>query len=152
RALLLVPDIDRTDLLMLLGTNPLVSNGSMMVAPNMPARLARLRARGGRLVVVDPQRTLTAEAGDMHLAIHPGTDAALLLGMLHTFFEKSLIRTDSVADLVQGLDKIGEAVAPFSPERVAPFVGVLADEIRMLAVDFATARRAVCHGRVGIST
>jgi anaerobic selenocysteine-containing dehydrogenase len=152
RALLLVPDIDRTDFLMLLGTNPLVSNGSMMTAPNMPARLARLRARGGRLVVVDPQRTLTAEAADVYLAIRPGTDAALLLAMLHTFFQKRLIRTDGVADLVQGLDSVREAVVPFSPERVAPFVGVPADEIRMLAVSFAAARRAVCHGRLGVST
>ena len=71
-----IPDIDRTHYFLVLGANPLVSNGSMMTAPDMPGRLRALKARGGRLVVVDPLRTRTADLADEHLRIRPGTDAS----------------------------------------------------------------------------
>ena len=91
-----VPDIDRTDLLVLLGSDPLESNGSLATAPDWPGRLAAIRARGGRLVVIDPRRSKTAEVADEHLPIVPGTDAALLAGLAHTLFAEGLVRPGPV--------------------------------------------------------
>jgi anaerobic selenocysteine-containing dehydrogenase len=152
RALLPVPDIDRTDFLLLLGSNPLVSNGSMMTAPNMPERLERLRRRGGRLVVVDPRRTRTAAAADQHIAIPPGTDVLLLLAMLYTLFAEDLVRPGRLAAHVSGLAELQEATQDFPPERVAPRLGLEPGTIAALARSFAAAESAACHGRLGVST
>jgi len=152
KALIAVPDIDRTDLLLLFGSNPLVSNGSMMNAPNFPARLARLRQRGGRLIVVDPRRTRTAEQADMHLAIPPGRDVLLLLAMVRTLFAEGRVRLGPLASLVSGLSDVALAVEGFAPERVAPLLGIDASVIYKLARDFAQAKQAACHGRLGVST
>ena len=71
--------MDRTDHLVILGANPLVSNGSLLTAPDMRGRLRAIRERGGKIVVVDPRRTRTAEVADEHHFIRPGGDAHLLL-------------------------------------------------------------------------
>jgi anaerobic selenocysteine-containing dehydrogenase len=147
-----VPDIDRTRFFLALGANPLASNGSMMTAPGMPLRLKALKARGGRLVVVDPRRTETAEVADTHLFIRPGTDALLLAAMVRTILEEKLERPGRLADLLEGLEQVRAAVAPFAPERVAPPTGISAERIRALARDFAAAESAVAYGRVGLST
>src|SRR5919205_3454483 len=86
-----VPDVDRTDYLLMLGANPFASNGSLMTAPDIPGRLKALRARGGRLVVVDPRRTKTAEEADEHVFIRPGSDAHFLFGIVHTLFADGLV-------------------------------------------------------------
>ena len=150
--LLPVPDIDRTQLFLALGFNPLASNGSLMTAPGLPLRLKALRARGGRLVVVDPRRTETAAAADTHLFIRPGTDALLLAALVRTLLEEDLARPGRLASFLDGLDLVRTAVAPFAPERVAGPTGIAADAIRALARDFARADSAVAHGRVGVST
>jgi len=150
--LLPVPDIDRTRFFLALGANPLASNGSMMTAPGMPLRLKALRARGGRLVVVDPRRTETAEVADTHLFIRPGTDALLLAALVRTILEEGLSRPGRLADFMDGLEQVQTAVAPFSPERVARTTGIPAERIRALARDFAAAESAVAYGRVGLST
>ncbi|HEY6006444.1 MAG TPA: molybdopterin-dependent oxidoreductase [Anaeromyxobacter sp.] len=150
--LLPVPDVDRTDFLLVLGANPLASNGSLMTAPGIAARLAALRGRGGRLVVVDPRRTETAAIADLHLAVRPGGDAALLLGMLHAIFAEGLSRPGRLAGFTDGLDRLAEIAARFPPERVAPRAGIAPDEIRRLARDFASAPSAVCYARVGACT
>ena len=147
-----VPDIDRTQLFLALGANPLASNGSMMTAPGMPLRLKALKARGGRLVVVDPRRTETAELADTHLFIRPGTDALLLAALVRTLLEEKLERPGRLADFMEGLEQVRTAVAPFAPERVAAPTGISAERIRALARDFATAESAVAYGRVGLST
>jgi anaerobic selenocysteine-containing dehydrogenase len=152
KALLLVPDIDRADFLLLFGSNPVVSNGSMLTAPNLPARLAALRRRGGRLVVVDPQHTGTAALADLHLPIRPGLDALLLLAMLHTLFAENLVDLGVISGLADGLSAIADIVAPYAPERTATITEIEARVTRQLARDFAAARTAVCHGRLGIST
>src|SRR5690606_35561636 len=86
-----VPDVDHTDYFLMFGANPMVSNGSMMGAPDMPRRLKALKARGGRLVVVDPRRTETAAVADQYLPLRPGTDALLLLAMLETLFAENRV-------------------------------------------------------------
>ncbi|MBI2571756.1 MAG: molybdopterin-dependent oxidoreductase [Candidatus Schekmanbacteria bacterium] len=147
-----VPDIDRCELLLMLGANPVVSNGSALSAPGIRERLRQLRERGGRLIVVDPRRTETAEIADEHVSIVPGTDAALLLALLHEIVAKRRERLDRLASMVTGLDELRELVAPFAPEWVAPMTGVPADVIARLAHSLATATAAACYGRVGVST
>ena len=147
-----VPDVDRTDLFLVLGANPLASNGSLMTAPGIADRLAALRKRGGRLIVVDPRRTETAAIADRHVAIRPGGDAALLLGMLNVIFAEGLERPGRLAGFTDGIERLGAIAARYSPERVAARAGVAPDAIRALAREFAGAPSAVCYGRVGIST
>lgn len=147
-----VPDVDRTDHLLVLGANPLASNGSLMTAPGIAHRLSALRARGGRLVVVDPRRTETAAVADRHVAVRPGGDAALLLGMLNVIFAEGLARPGRLAGFTDGLDRLREVAARYPPGRVAARAGVEAGAIRALAREFAAAPTAACYGRVGIST
>jgi anaerobic selenocysteine-containing dehydrogenase len=147
-----IPDVDRTDFLLILGANPLVSNGSLLTAPDMRGRLKAIRARGGRVVVVDPRRTLTAEAADQHLSIRPGTDALLLAALAHVIFAAGRVNLRHLAEHVNGLDEVQRLVQPFPPEAVAPVVGVAADEIRGLARSLADAERAAVYGRIGTTT
>ena len=148
-----VPDLDRTDLLVVLGGNPRVSNGSLMTAPDLPGRLTALRRRGGRLVVVDPARTRTAERADVHLAVRPGTDALLLFAVVHTLGEEGLVDVgDHLREHVSGVDEVVALAAPFAPERVAAACGIDATAIRALARELAEAHRAVVYGRLGTST
>ncbi|MEE1870398.1 molybdopterin oxidoreductase family protein [Pseudomonas aeruginosa] len=145
-----IPDIDHTDFMLVLGGNPLASNGSIMTVPDVEKRLKALKARGGRLVVVDPRRSETAAIADRHLFIRPGQDAALLLGILNTLFEEHLGRPTPLP--VDGLERVREAVAVFDAESMSARCGVPAESIRQLARDFAAAERAVCYGRMGVST
>ncbi|MDI3710539.1 molybdopterin oxidoreductase family protein [Pseudomonas aeruginosa] len=145
-----IPDIDHTDFMLVLGGNPLASNGSIMTVPDVEKRLKALKARGGRLVVVDPRRSETAAIADRHLFIRPGQDAALLLGILNTLFEEHLGRPTPLP--VDGLERVREAVAAFDAESMSARCGVPAESIRQLARDFAAAERAVCYGRMGVST
>jgi anaerobic selenocysteine-containing dehydrogenase len=145
-----IPDVDRTQFLLVLGANPLVSNGSLFTAPDMPKRLRALRDRGGRLVVVDPRRTRTARAADEHLAIRPGTDALLLAAMAQTLFADGLVA--SPLPHVSGVDEVAAAVAPYPPEAVATACGIPAATIRRLARELAAAPSAAVYGRIGTCT
>ncbi|OWQ47690.1 molybdopterin-binding oxidoreductase [Roseateles noduli] len=147
-----VPDLPRTDLFICLGANPMVSNGSLWTSPDYRGKAKAMRARGGRIVVIDPRRTETAQAADEHLAIRPGGDVFLLLGMLHTVFEEGLVNPGSMADHVEGLDALRAAVADFPPERGAAHCGIAADAQRRLAREFATTPKAVLYGRFGTCT
>src|SRR4029077_17779132 len=124
-----VPDIDRTDFMILLGANPWESNGSLCTPPDFPARLEALQGRGGRFVVVDPRRTRTAAAADEHLRIRPGTDAYLLFAMVHTLFEEGLVDLGDLADHVVGVEAVERLAKEFAPEWVAPICGVEAERI-----------------------
>jgi anaerobic selenocysteine-containing dehydrogenase len=152
RLLLPIPDVDRTDFLLVLGANPVVSNGSMMTAPGFKRRLEDLKQRGGRLVVVDPRRTETAEIADRHLFIRPGSDAFLLMALLQVVFSEGLDIPESIAEFCDSIEVVREVVAEFSPERVASVTGIDAEAVRDLARAFATATSAVCYGRLGVST
>jgi anaerobic selenocysteine-containing dehydrogenase len=147
-----VPDVDRTSFLLVLGGNPVASNGSIMTAPGIERRLKELRARGGRLVVVDPRRTETAALADRHLAIRPGTDALFLLALLHTVFAEGLARPGPLTGFTDGLAEVEAVAAGFPPEQVADATGLEAAAIRELAREFAGAPSAVAYGRVGVST
>lgn len=147
-----VPDLDRTDYLVIIGANPLVSNGSLATAADFPGKLRALRKRGGRLTVIDPARTRTAELADRHLAPRPGTDAALLFAIVHVLFEEDLVALGGLADHVTGVEQLRALADEFSPEAVAPACGVGADEIRELARELAAAPTAAVYGRMGTST
>lgn len=147
-----VPDVDRTDYLLMLGANPLASNGSLLTAPDLKGRLRRLRERGGRLVVVDPRRSRTAEEADEHVFIRPGTDAHLLFAMVHTLFAESLAAPGRLAPHLAGLDTVHALARDFAPERVADTCGVPAATIRRLARELAAAPRAAVYGRIGTCT
>ncbi|MFF2553392.1 molybdopterin-dependent oxidoreductase [Nocardia sp. NPDC058058] len=144
-----VPDLDRTDYLLMLGANPLESNGSLCTAPDFPGRLKALRQRGGKFVVVDPRRTRTAKLADEHLFVRPGSDAYLLFGIVRTLFAEDL--TD-VRVPVRGLDEVRDAAAPFTPEVVAERTGVAADTVVRLARELAAAPTAAVYARIGTCT
>ncbi|MBL8286903.1 MAG: molybdopterin-dependent oxidoreductase [Rubrivivax sp.] len=145
-----VPDIDRTHHFLCVGANPLVSNGSLMTAPDLRSRLRALRARGGRIVVVDPRRTETAEAADEWVPIRPGTDAALLLAMVQVLARDGRVDAARVERIADGWPRIAAAIEPFTPERAAAWTGVPAEVIRRLAREFADAASGVAYSRVGV--
>lgn len=147
-----VPDIERSDFLLILGANPAVSNGSLWTVPNVRAKIKALRARGGRVVVVDPRRSETAVLADQHLFIRPGADVFLLLGMVHTLFAETLVHPRRLAEHINGLADLEAAVAAFAPERMAGRCGISAADIRDLARALARAERGVVYGRIGTCT
>lgn len=147
-----VPDVDRCDFLLMLGGNPLASNGSMWTVPDVKNRLRALRQRGGKLVVVDPRRSETAAVANQHLAIRPGADAFLLAALCATLFEEGLVKTAHLTKHLNGLEELRTFVAPYSPESVAARCGIEAAAIRQLARDLAAAPRAAVYGRIGTCT
>ncbi len=151
QAVLPIADLDRTDFLLVLGANPAVSNGSIMTAPDARRRLKAIRARGGKVVLVDPRRTETAELADAHHFIRPGTDALLLAALVRTVLEEKLAAPGRIAGKLKGLERLPTLMAPFAPEAVAAATGMSAEAIRGLARDFARAPTAVAYGRMGTS-
>ncbi len=147
-----IPDVDHTDFLLVLGANPIASNGSLMTAPDMRGRLRRLRERGGRLVVIDPRRSETARIADEHHFIRPGTDALWLFALVHTLFDEGLVDLGAIAEHVAGVDAVRALALEFSPETSADATGIAADTTREIARAFAAARTAACYGRMGTCT
>ncbi len=146
-----IPDVDRTDLMLVLGANPVASNGSLMTAPGMRDRLKGIQSRGGRVVVIDPRRTETALVADEHHFIRPGSDAFLLLSMVQTVLSEGLERVQE-GGFYAGLDELRRATEDFAPERVEARTGMGAETIRRLAREFAQTPKAVAYGRIGLST
>ncbi|MDO9112165.1 MAG: molybdopterin oxidoreductase family protein [Polaromonas sp.] len=147
-----VPDITRCDFLLVLGANPLASNGSLWTVPDFKGKAKAMQARGGKLVVIDPRRTETAAMADAHHFIRPGADVFLLLGLVHTLFEEKLVRLGRIAPLVHGVNAVEAAVKDFSAEVVAPRCGIAAAAIRGLARQLAGTPRAAVYGRIGTCT
>ncbi len=147
-----VPDLDRTDFLVMLGANPYASNGSLCTAPDFPGRLERIQARGGTVVCIDPRRSETADRADQHIAIRPGTDAHLLAAVANTLLTDGLARPGRLAEHAAGLDDLGAALRAYTPDAVAPVCGVDAETIRRLAHDLAAAPTAAVYGRIGTCT
>ena len=146
-----IPDIDHTGHLLMFGANPAASNGSLMSAPGATDRMKAIQQRDGRIVLIDPRRTETAALVDAHHFIRPGTDALLLLALLHTIIADGSVRVEQYAGYLTGLDTMRALVVPFTPERVAGATGIDAATIRTIARDFAAAPTAVAYGRVGVS-
>ena len=147
-----LPDISRTDYLLVLGANPLVSNGSMWTVPDFRGKAKALQARGGKLVVIDPRKTETASVADAHHFIRPNSDVFLLAAMVNTLFAEGLIKLGNVAEWVVGVDAVRQAIAPFAPETVAARCGISADTIRSLTRELAAAPRAAVYARIGTCT
>jgi anaerobic selenocysteine-containing dehydrogenase len=147
-----VPDLDRTDFLLMLGANPYASNGSLATAPDWPGRIEALLGRGGRLVVVDPRRSQTAQVASQHLAIRPGADPFLLMALVNVLASDGLIRLDRLEPYVTGVDEVVRLAGPFTPEAVATATGLNPDEIRALAHDLSAAPSACVYGRIGTTT
>ncbi len=147
-----IPDIDRTDYFLMLGANPVVSNGSLMTAPGIPKRLKALKNRQGKLVVIDPRKTETAALADKHIFIKPGTDPFLMLAIIHTVFEQGLENPGDLIDFTDGVDTIKELVSNYPASRAAVLTGIPTETIIEIAQDFCQAKTAVCYGRFGVST
>jgi anaerobic selenocysteine-containing dehydrogenase len=147
-----IPDVDRTQHLVMLGANPLESNGSLFTGPDMRGRLRRLRERGGRLVVIDPRRTRTAEIADEHHFIRPGSDAHLLAAIANALLGEGLAKPGRLLEHLNGYEQLPALLAPFTAEAVAPHCRIDADTIRRLARDLAAAPSAAVYGRIGTCT
>ncbi|MFD6534496.1 molybdopterin-dependent oxidoreductase [Streptomyces sp. NPDC060184] len=147
-----VPDLDRTDHLLLIGANPMESNGSLCTAPDFPGRLKALLARGGGLTVVDPRRTRTAELAGRHLAIRPGADALLLAALAHVLLAEKLAAPGALAGHLDGLDRLADALADFTPEAVSGPCDLDPAAVRAVARELAAAPTAAVYGRIGSCT
>lgn len=152
KSLFPIPDIDRSSYFLMLGANPLASNGSIWTVPDVKKRIKALTARGGQLVLIDPRRTETAQLASQYHPIVPGTDALFLAALLHTLFEENLVEPGPLAAFSDGLETVREAVTGFTPELAAQHCRIEADTIRTIARDFAAADAAICYGRMGVST
>jgi anaerobic selenocysteine-containing dehydrogenase len=147
---LTIPDVDRTSYFLVLGANPLASNGSIMTLGDVRGRLRAIRERGGRIVVLDPRRTETAEMADRHVFVRPGGDAAALLAILHVLFAEGLVDRAAVRAKARGLEDLERVARDFPPEAVAERTGITAETLREIAREFAAAPAAVAYGRVGV--
>ena len=147
-----IPDIDHTHFMLIIGGNPVVSNGSMMTAPDFSNRLKAIKKRGGKLVVIDPRYTETAKIANQHFFIEPGKDALLLLALIHVIFDENLDKNEHLGLHINNWDEIKNIVKDFSPEKTSSIIGINSNEIKDLAKTFAKAKSAVCYGRLGVST
>ncbi|HVE56936.1 MAG TPA: molybdopterin-dependent oxidoreductase [Pyrinomonadaceae bacterium] len=150
--LLPIPDIDRTDYFLIFGANPLASNGSLMTAPDIITRLEAIKRRGGKIVLVDPRRTETARVASEHHFIKPSSDVYFLLAIIHTLFAEHLANPGRLNDFTDGVEYLCGVSKNYPPEKAEALTGISADEIRRIAREFATAKAAVCYGRMGVST
>tara|TARA_R100000306_G_scaffold61528_1_gene64383 strand:- start:51646 stop:55623 length:3978 start_codon:yes stop_codon:yes gene_type:complete len=147
-----IPDIDRTDYMLMLGANPAASNGSLMSAGDVLGRLQDITRRGGKIVLIDPRRTETVRYVSEHQFIQPGSDALFLLGLIQVILDKGLSKPGRLIDIVRGWDGLTALMQRIPLERIASETGIAAGEIERIALEFATAEHAVCYGRMGVST
>ncbi|CAN5573767.1 molybdopterin oxidoreductase family protein [soil metagenome] len=147
-----IPDIDRTDYFLVLGANPLASNGSLMTSPDIINRLDAIKKRGGKIVLVDPRKTETTRITDEHFFIRPASDAFLLLAIVNTLFAEDLMDLGRLDDFTDGVEFLRKASLEFTPEKAETLTGISATDIRRLSREFAGAKSAVCYGRIGLST
>ncbi len=149
--LLPIPDIDRTEYFLILGANPLASNGSLMTAPDIINRLEAIKKRGGKIVLIDPRKTETARVASEHHFIKPASDVFLLLAIIHTLFAENLVNLDRLNAFTDGAETLREVSTSYAPEKVAELTGISAEVIKQIAIEFGKAKSAVCYGRMGVS-
>lgn len=150
--LLPIPDLDRTGYFLILGANPLASNGSLMTAPDVINRLESIKKRGGKIVLIDPRKTETARVASEHHFIKPSSDVYFLLAVINTLFAENLVNLSRLAGFTDGVEILREVLADYAPESVETLTGISASEIRRIAIEFGKAKSAVCYGRIGLST
>jgi anaerobic selenocysteine-containing dehydrogenase len=146
-----VPDVNRTQYMLIIGGNPLASNGSIMTAPNMRQKLKDIKARDGKVVVIDPRRTETAEMASEHHFIRPATDVLLLLAMVNEIYLQGFAKENKASALAPEIERIASFAKDYSAESVASITGISAVEIKRLVKEFCEAESAVCYGRMGVS-
>jgi anaerobic selenocysteine-containing dehydrogenase len=146
-----IPDIDRTRYFLILGANPLASNGSLMTAPDIINRLESIKKRGGKVVLIDPRKTETARVASEHHFIKPSSDVYFLLAVIHTLFAENFVNLDRLNDFTDGVETLREVSTDYAPEKVENPIGISATEIRRIAGEFANSESAVCYGRMGVS-
>lgn len=149
--LLPIPDIDRTEYFLVFGANPLASNGSLMTAPDIINRLEAIKKRGGKIVLIDPRKTETARVTSEHHFIKPSSDVYFLLAIINTLFAENLVNLERLNDFTDGVETLREVSKDYAPEKVESLTGISAEEIKRIAIEFATAKSAVCYGRMGVS-
>ncbi len=149
--LLPIPDIDRTEYFLIFGANPLASNGSLMTAPDIINRLEAIKKRGGKIVLIDPRKTETARVTSEHHFIKPSSDVYFLLAIINTLFAENLVNPGRLNDFTDGVEILREVSKDYAPEKVESLTGISASEIKRIAIEFATAKSAVCYGRMGVS-
>jgi anaerobic selenocysteine-containing dehydrogenase len=147
-----VPDVDRTDYMMIIGGNPLASNGSLWTVPDVKKRLQAVIKRGGKVVVIDPRRTETAEIASEHHFIRPSQDAAFLIGLLLSMRAQGLVRPGRLDVLSHGWDAVWAALDGFAMADLASACAIDAATIARLARELASAPSGICYGRIGVST
>lgn len=147
-----IPDIDRTAYMLLFGANPLASNGSLMTCPDFANRLKAIQKRGGKFITIDPRLSETGKIADEHIFVKPGRDVLFLLAMVHVLFQENLVNMGHLVDFSEGIEDLQVVSQNYSPEYVSNYVGVETATIRRVAREFAQAEKAVCYGRMGVST
>ena len=147
-----IPDIDNTEYMLMLGANPAASNGSLMTAPDVKNRLKAITKRGGKVVLVDPRRTESAKLATDHHFIRPGTDVFLLAAILNSLFKNDSVNLGRLSSFTKGVEQLKTAVAEFTSQNVSQITGIEPATIETIATEFATAKRAVAYGRMGVST
>ncbi|MEE3239349.1 MAG: molybdopterin-dependent oxidoreductase [Pseudomonadota bacterium] len=147
-----VPDLERTELMICMGANPVVSQGSLLGRPNVKEAMKMIRDRGGKCVVIDPRRTETADEADQHIFIKPGTDAYFLMAFAQVLFDEDKIDLAHLADYVDNVEALREAVSQFTPESTSAVTGVSAAVTRQLVADYTATPKASLYGRIGLCT
>jgi anaerobic selenocysteine-containing dehydrogenase len=150
--LLPIPDIDRTDHMLIMGANPVVSNGSIMTVPNVKKRLKAISKRGGKIVTIDPRFTETSQLADQHLFIKPGSDAFALMAMVNFLFQQNLIKDSHLDEHLAGLEAIKPLVAAYTFDNTEAITGIAASVLQQVVEDFCNADKAVLYARIGVST
>ena len=149
--LLPIPDIDHTDFMVIMGGNPMASNGSIMTVPDVANRLKAIQQRGGKVIVIDPRFTETSAKADEHIFIKPGADAYLLLAMANLIFSRNQVKLGHLSDIIEGLDEVADWVKDYTPQNVASITGIDSEKIIALTDQFLAAEKAVLYGRMGLS-
>ena len=147
-----IPDIERTDYLLILGANPGASNGSLLTAPGFPQKIKSIQKRGGKVINIDPRFTETSKISTQHFYINPGKDALFLLSLLHVIFDHGVEEKTHLSDYLKGIEEVKEIVKEYSPQITAPIIGINSLEIEKIAKDFMYSKTSVCYGRMGVST
>jgi len=147
-----IPDIERTDYLLILGANPGASNGSLLTAPGFSQKIKNIQKRGGEVINIDPRYTETSKISSDHFFINPGKDALLLLSLLNVIFEQGIDEKTHLSSHLKGLEEIKEIIKQYPPQKTAAIIGIDSLEIQKIAKNFMNSKTAVCYGRMGVST
>lgn len=149
--LLPIPDIDHTDFFLILGANPLASNGSLMTSPDIINRLEAIKKRGGKIVLIDPRKTETVRVSSEHFFIKPASDVFLLLAIINTIFAENMVDLGRLTEFTDGVEILNKVSQDFTPEKAEELTGISAPEIKRLTREFAQSQSAICYGRMGVS-